>query len=207
MSLRNRRALGLFAVSAIAGAGHVLISLLVKRGKTRDEDIAARRRLREHRSKRAERLAEATGHIGKWYTHVPIALVGAALLARNRRFAASAAIAGASLGAAAASPCLDRIHAHRTPPPTKRKIEPDAQSFPSGHALETTAATFTAAWVLAREGVAPGVAAAPVAVLASLVSGVGRLVLDRHWVTDSVAGYCAGIALGAACAGAYEIAR
>ena len=63
------------------------------------------------------------------------------------------------------------------------------------------------AWILARERLAPRAVVAPAAVAASAISGVGRLILDRHWTTDSIAGYLAGIALGTACAGGYEVAR
>ena len=62
----------------------------------------------------------------------------------------------------------------------------------------------TASWVLAREAIAPAVVLMPAAVAASLISGLGRLILDRHWPTDSLAGYSAGLALAATCAAAYE---
>ena len=160
--------------------------------------------MRDVRTPRAKSLAEATGHVGKWYTHVPVSLVGGAIMALRKRYAAGAAIAGSSLLAAGISRTLERVHDHRTPPPGKH--DPEAQSYPSNHALETTATALTSSWVLARERVAPGAATAPIAIAISLVSGLGRLVLDKHWSTDSLAGYLAGIALGAACAGGYELA-
>ncbi|HEU4537107.1 MAG TPA: phosphatase PAP2 family protein, partial [Polyangiaceae bacterium] len=73
-------------------------------------------------------------------------------------------------------------------------------------ALEPTAAVITGAYVLVREGVASPWVAVPVA-LAWAGTALGRLVLDRHWVSDSLGGYLAGVALGTACAGAYELAR
>ncbi|HUQ01930.1 MAG TPA: phosphatase PAP2 family protein [Kofleriaceae bacterium] len=116
-------------------------------------------------------------------------------------------IAGVAISAAGLGPILDRVHAHRTPPPGKARKEPDAQTFPSGHALETTAVALAAAWIVARERLAPVAVVVPVAAALALVSGLGRLVLDRHWVTDSAAGYLGGLALGALTAGAYEVAR
>jgi membrane-associated phospholipid phosphatase len=41
--------------------------------------------------------------------------------------------------------------------------------------------------------------------LASIAAGAGRLLLDRHWTSDVIGGYCAGIALGATGAGLYEL--
>ena len=207
----NPRALGLFATSAVASAGYACVSRLVFRRRRRSgsttevgrADAGAREAVQRSTSDRAKRLAEATGHVGKWYTHVPLSLAGGLVLALRGRHAAAAAIAGSSLLAAGASRVLDRVHDQRTPPPGKG--DPDAQSYPSGHALETTAASLTSSWVLARERVAPTAATAPIAVVLSLVSGLGRLVLDRHWSTDSLAGYLAGIALGSACAGTYEL--
>lgn len=196
-------ALAPFGAAAAATLGYAAISVQVARRKTSEEDAKARREILKLSSKRARTLAEATGHIGKWYTTVPLALLGAGLLAKDRRWAAAATVAGAAIGAAVLSPVLDRVMKFRAPPPGK--MDPTAQSYPSGHALETTAVSVAAAWVLAREGIVSGWALAPVAVAASAISGLGRLVLDRHWSTDSAAGYCAGLAFGCVCAGAYEV--
>ena len=198
----NGRALGLFTTSAAATAGYLAVSFLVESGRTRRKDARARKKTLEHATPRAKRLAETTGHVGKWYMHVPLSVVGGLLLAKRGRYAAATSIAGSSLLAATLSRALERAHDHRTPPPGKK---PTKQSYPSNHAMETTATSLTSSWVLARERVAPSAATAPLAVLASLVSGLGRLVLDRHWSTDSIAGYLAGIALGSACAGGYEL--
>lgn len=195
-------AIPLFGASATATLGYAAVSTLVARRKTSQKDGEARREILKHSSKRARTLAEATGHIGKWYMLVPLALLGGGLLAKSRRYAAAATIAGASIAVATISPVLDRVMKFRTPPPGKERTK---QSFPSGHALETTTVSVAAAWVLAREGIAPAWVTAPLAVAASAISGLGRLVLDRHWVTDSAAGYCAGLALGCAWAGAYEL--
>jgi undecaprenyl-diphosphatase len=94
---------------------------------------------------------------------------------------------------------------HRPPPPGKG--EPEAQSYPSGHALETTAVALATGWVLVREEIAPAWAVVPVALTASLVSTLGRLVLDRHWSSDSVGGTFAGATIGTAAAAIYEAAR
>ena len=93
--------------------------------------------------------------------------------------------------------------AKRRPPPGN---EPSKQSFPSGHAFETTAVVITAGYVLSREGLVRPWATLPFAV-AAVASGAGRLLLDRHWASDLLAGYCAGLALGTTSAGVYELIR
>lgn len=204
MNLGNPRALALFGTSAASTIGYVLLARAVARGKTRGEDRKLRRDAQAHVTPRAERLAETTGHIGKWYTHLPASLLGAAMLAYKRRYVAAGSIVATSLGATALSHVLDHVHDQPTPPPGK---QPDEATFPSGHALETTAVSVASSWVVAREQVAPAGAVAPLALVASLVSGLGRLVVDRHWTSDAVAGYLAGSALGTAVAGVYELVR
>jgi undecaprenyl-diphosphatase len=92
----------------------------------------------------------------------------------------------------------------RSPPPERH--EPSKQSYPSGHALQTSAMALTTGYVLLREGLAPRWSLAPLG-LASLAAGAGRLLLDRHWTSDVLGGYLAGVALGASCAGVYELQR
>ena len=41
----------------------------------------------------------------------------------------------------------------------------------------------------------------------SLGASVSKLLLARHWTSDVVGGYLAGIAWGATCAGCYELGR
>lgn len=186
-------------------AGYLVVSRRVAKRETRDEDAQARDAIRSHVSKRAEKLAEVTGHIGKWYVHVPLAVLGGGALAWHGRLSAGAALATVSLGAAALSPLLDRVHAHHAPPPGKH--DPSKQSFPSGHALETTAVGATAAYLLARERLVPAWIGGPAALVLALVSGVGRLVLDRHWISDSAAGYLGGVAVASVATTAYEASR
>ena len=65
----------------------------------------------------------------------------------------------------------------------------------------------TTGYVAAREGlVRPGIAA-PAAVAAPILIGLGRLVRERHLASDTVGGWLAGTAIAAGLAGGYELAR
>jgi len=61
--------------------------------------------------------------------------------------------------------------------------------------------------VLAREGIVPAAPAFAVAGLVAAASTAGRLVLDRHWITDVVGGTLLGLAIAAASGAAYETMR
>ena len=197
------RALPLFGASALATLGYALVSAKVAKNETWDEDLKAREEVALRTTTRAKKAAKATHHIGKWYWNAPLGLTAGALLAWRGKRVASATIAFVGIAAPVAKEVLDRVMKWRQPPPGKPK-QSDT-SYPSGHALETTAVALTTAWVLTREGIVRGSVAAPIAMCAAAISGLGRLVLDRHWSTDLVAGYCAGLALGCASAGAYEL--
>jgi undecaprenyl-diphosphatase len=159
-------------------------------------------------SRKQRKLVRAFGAVsqplGKWYAHLPLALATGYALGRQGRPAAAAAVAGASVGAIVLSRAVERILPQRPPPPERR--EPWEQSYPSGHSFETTAVALAGGYVLVREGVWRPWTAMPLALVAA-ASGLGKFVMNRHWASDLVGGYCAGVALGSACAGAYELAR
>jgi undecaprenyl-diphosphatase len=197
----------LLSASALSTLAYLLVSDEVRRKKTRRVDRTMRSKTPQP-SKSADPVghaaAMATGPLGKWYGHLPAALGTAWNFHRRRRTAAALAVAGTSLGAIVLSRVLDRVMAHHEPPPGR--TEPGKQSYPSGHALETTAVSIVSGYALLREGLATPFVTLPLAT-ASVASGLGRLALDRHWASDLVGGYCAGIAFGTACAGFYEWRR
>lgn len=193
----------LFGVAAAAAAGFAAVSYRALRGKTSRLDRIAQTAVHEHRSEAARSAAKLSGPLGKWYTHLPAALSVGFRLERAGRRRGAIAVVASSIGAALLSRTLDRVLKHRLPPPERG--EPWEQSYPSGHALETALAV-TSGYVLIRERLATPWVGGPLS-LASLASGLGRLLLDRHWTSDLVGGYCAGISYGAACAGVYELSR
>jgi membrane-associated phospholipid phosphatase len=78
---------------------------------------------------------------------------------------------------------------------------PESASFPSGHAT-TGIAVFGALAVLVSERLAPGRARTAfwvVAVFVGLGTGISRLMLNVHFISDVLAGWCFGLAWLSAC--------
>jgi membrane-associated phospholipid phosphatase len=198
----------LFGVAALGAVGFALTTAAVARGLTAKLDRRAKRSVHEARGRgeRASGLrgaALATTPIGKWWAYLPPSLSTALRLQLQGRTAAAMTIAATATLAAVLPRVLDHTLPRRSPP--FERHEPSKQSYPSGHALQTSAMALTTGYVLYREGVGPRWTAAPLG-LASLGAGAGRLLLDRHWASDVIGGYCAGVALGGAAAGLYELA-
>lgn len=197
----------LFATAALSAVGFGWLSLAVARGKTQRFDQRAKRRVHGMRvdseHPRALRIAAiGTTPLGKWWAYLPASFASARHLQRQGRTAAAITVAGTALAAAVSAFLAERLASHRFPPPERH--EPAKHSYPSGHALQSSAVAFATSYVLLREGLAPSWSFAPFG-LASLAAGAGRLVLDRHWTSDVLGGYCAGIAVGATGAGIYEL--
>lgn len=191
----------LFGTAALAALGFVGLSAAVARGKTSRLDRRAHRDLHAQ-NRQLRRVAKGTTPVGKWWGQLPVALATARRLYGRGRTAGALAVVSSSVGGVLLSELLDRVMKHRSPPPEGG--EPSKQSYPSGHALQSSALALTTGYVLLREDMAPKWSTAPLGVL-SLAAGAGRLLLDRHWTSDVLGGYCAGIALGATCAGFYEL--
>lgn len=194
----------LFGTAGVAGLGFALLSWRVARGKTLRADRSARSKLSQTNGGSRIALNAVTTPLGKWYGYIPPALLTARSLHRRGRGPAAVTVAAASLAAALLNEALEQWMTPRLPPPGSGKSS--KHSYPSGHALQTSAVALTTNYVLLREGLAPRWSVAPFS-LASLAAGASRLLLGRHWTSDVLGGYLAGVALGATCAGAYELAR
>lgn len=197
----------LFGTAAMAALGFAAVTAAVLQGKTRRFDRDAKRRVHGARvdlghGRALRNAALSTTPLGKWWGYLPASLATAGRLLRRGRGAGAAAVAGTALVAALTPPLLKRVLPQRLAPPERGRFS--KHSFPSGHALQTSAVAVITSYVLLREGLAPRWFVAP-AGLASLAAGAGRLLLDRHWTSDVIGGYCAGVALGAAGAGVYEL--
>jgi len=194
----------LFGVAAAAALGFVAITRAVARGNTERIDHAAKRTAHRARTSGLVLAARSTTPAGKWWGQVPATFLTAAKLLKNGRRAAAITIATTSVAAALLPLLLDRVSVRRLPPPERG--EPNKQSYPSGHALQSSALALTTAYVMHREQLASPKWLTSLGPL-SLATGVGRLLLDRHWASDVLGGYCAGIALGAGSSGLYELSR
>jgi membrane-associated phospholipid phosphatase len=199
----------LFGTAALATLAFGVVTTAALRGKTSRFDKRAQRKVHGakgngERARVFETAARATTPLGKWWAQVPVSLTAARRLQRAGRSAGALTLVGTAVGAALLSVGLDKLLRHRLPPPERR--DPSEQSYPSGHALQSSALAIASGYVLQREDLALGWSVAPLG-LASVVAGAGRLFLDRHWTTDVIGGYCAGIAFGATCAGVYELSR
>ena len=202
---RNGAVLPIALIGAGVGVAFVWLSRRVKAHETRRIDGQARRRFPKRRRRITRSLATGIGPLGKWWGQMPVSVGIAALAWRARGPRAATPIAAASAAAASLAWVLEQAMRPRTPPPGRHS--PTEPAFPSGHALQTSAVAWTAAYVLVRERlVSPG-AAVPLAVALPAVSGLAKLYLDRHWLTDVLGGYLLGATVAAAAAAGHEVAR
>lgn len=199
----------LFGTASLAALAFGALTLAVKRGRTDRWDRRAKRQAHAVVGDGdGARLARLAAHgmtpVGKWWAYLPASLGVSLKLLRAGRSRAAFTIAGVAVGAALLPPVLERAVARRPPPPERG--EPSEQSYPSGHALQTSAVALATGYVLWREQLGPRAAFAPLSA-APLLAGLSRLLLDRHWTSDLLGGYLAGVAWGATCAGSYELSR
>ena len=194
----------LTGVSAVAALGFGILASRTRKPRTILGDLRLRTRIPRY-SRKAEKVAIPFGYLGKEKAVLPLAgLTGARLLLEGKK-AGAAAVIVASAAAIGASHLFDVILKQRTPPPGRKA--PADPHFPSGHALHSTALLTISAWVLSREGLVDKKTAATGAGVLALALGFDRLVHDRHWTSDVVAGWLAAISIAGLVATGYESAR
>jgi membrane-associated phospholipid phosphatase len=156
-------------------------------------DRAARRVARSPRIRLARPMLAPLFPIGLPGAYIPIAYATAFWIQHRLRHGGPAIVAAAWagwLGHRAA-----KIAFVRSRPSGKK---PRLDSYPSGHTTGATALALTIGHVLAREGLLSLPASVALAVGASGIMGVSRVVADDHWITDVIGGWLFGGALGGA---------
>ena len=202
--MRRTAPAALLALGATALLGFAYTASLVARRRTERADNQARDELQAARAPAGDAAAQASGPLGKEYLHLPAA-VALALALRHRGVGWRSAV---PVLASATSELANRVVTHtlhiRVVPPGHPEHHTQKPSFPSGHAMETTSVALASAYTLAREEIVPAPGAFAAAFLVAAASTVGRLYLDRHWVTDAVGGSLLGVAVASASAAVYE---
>jgi len=205
----------LAGIATAAAAGFGALAIAVARRDTARADEKVRRKTSPRRGHPAREAADGISPIGKWWTYIPAALAASAYVlraddasgeawARSRR-AGAGAITLAGVMATALNHAFDRVLPQPPAPPGRRSRRKPV--FPSGHAFGPAAVGLSAAYVLAREGMARPAAALPAALAVPVIAAGGRMIEEKHWGSDVAGGFLGGIALAAACAAAYETAR
>jgi undecaprenyl-diphosphatase len=210
----RRRAVALGAVAAVAAAGFAAMAAAVARRDTARVDETVRKATAADPDGATHEAAEGMKYAGKWYTYIPAAAAaGAAVLVarrqderggRSRRAGAGALMLTGTV-CTALNPAFDRVLPQ--PPAPPGHSSPNKPVFPSGHAFGPGAVSLAAAYVLSREGIAPAALAFPAALAVPVVTAGGRMLVQKHWVSDVAGGLLGGIAVAALCLSAYEAAR
>jgi undecaprenyl-diphosphatase len=138
---------------------------------------------------------------GKWVTGAASALAAAAV-ARERTPRHAAPVLAAFAAAYGVHGVLKP--ALRRPRPLMARLTGKRTAgFPSGHAARAAAVAGIVGYAAVAEGWARPRVVVPLGVAAS-VAGGGRLLTDRHWLTDVVGGWGLGVAVAALCALWYD---
>lgn len=195
--------LALAGIGVASAAGFAFLASKVLHPRTVLGDLRVRHHLPSY-SRGARKAVLPFGYLGKEWAVLPGAGMLAAKLLRDGSQPGAAAVLTATLGAIAASHIFDVTLPQKTPPPG-RKAPLDAH-FPSGHALHSASLLATAAWVWSRERKADNRVVAAVAGGLAASLGVDRLIHDRHWTSDIMAGWLAALSIAAFTSAGYEVA-
>jgi undecaprenyl-diphosphatase len=148
----------------------------------------------------AEALARPPSWLGGWIGVTVLAIVITVMLVRERSWVDLGFFLTAILGSQIAVALL-KVWFERPRPDLGSAVAlPTSASFPSGHATAAVAGLGAAAVVVAERLPPRARVWMWIAVIAgSLVVGLSRIVLNVHYVTDVLAGWCLGVAWLAAC--------
>ncbi len=205
LRLARRRALILSAVLlAVAAAMTVAVAISPRHPVFQGVDLAWDRWMAEHRSPAATTAALTLSFIGGAFVTWPLRALALWLLLRRRRFTQAAAFAVATV---VAELCIGPIKALLDRPrPEDILVATRSAAFPSGHAIAAAVTAFglVAAFLPRGRGRLHwvGLAAAFSASMA-----LSRTYLHAHWLSDTVAGICIGVACALGAEAFFEAAR
>jgi undecaprenyl-diphosphatase len=193
------RAVWLLAAAGLVGFAFLAVFYDQDPLASLDEEVA--RRVAESMPAGIEALARTFSWIGGWVGITALSVAVLVVLARERAWLDLAFFASAVLGSQLAVAVLKAWFDRPRPDVGSAVPLPASAAFPSGHAT-AGAAAFGAAAVLAAERLPDRrrrvwLWAATVAL--GLAIGLSRVILNVHYVTDVLAGWCLGLAWLAAC--------
>jgi undecaprenyl-diphosphatase len=149
----------------------------------------------------SQSLARPPSWLGDWIGLTVLGVVMVVLLARERAWFDLAFFASAVVGSQIAVAVLKALFDRPRPDVGSAIPLPSSPSFPSGHAT-TGVASFGALAVLAAERISSRRARVWLWTVFAVIGvsiGASRVVLDVHYVTDVLGGWCLGLAWLAAC--------
>ncbi len=211
----EHRAAALVAVAAGAAAGTGLLAYASSTRKSAAADEKFRTKTRAPKGSPVRHVAKAIAPLGKWYFYLPGAAVAAAYVAarahsgdddsRRAGYAGAAAVLGTGLLASGLAPLFDKLLPQPPSPPGHR--DPHHPVVPSGHAFGPGAVMLAMAYVGMRERHTPMGVTISAATIVPLVTAGGKILEEKHWATDVLGGYLAGIAVAATCLACYAGVR
>jgi membrane-associated phospholipid phosphatase len=162
-------------------------------------DVSFARWLAEHRTPFGLDLFRLVTFLGSPAVVLAIAAVVAVVLFR-RRLVAEAALLVLLLGGTELANVLLKLAFHR-PRPQVAFVHLDTYSFPSGHAMISTATAIVFAALAWRAGRRGAIVVATVTAVAAV--GFSRLYLGAHYLSDVLAGIAGGLTCAALALAAY----
>ena len=196
MTLCHLGTRALTTITAVSIGGFVLLAAAYERDPLAAVDRETAEWVAASMPSWADWLARPPSWLGGWIGVTALALVFCVVLVRERAWLDLAffltAVAGSQIVVALLKAWFDRPRPHLG----SVIALPSSAAFPSGHATAVVASLGAGA-VLVAERIPSQRARVwlwTFVVIGGLAAGVSRVVLDVHYVTDVIAGWCLGLA-------------